>query len=199
MGSAREVIPPLRRPDGSWATTSLDKARLLADTFATKSRLDDEQTSDYSDIIPEATCTTRRFGTYTTTMRTTSFENSGRGERNRPRWYCFTSASSLPKRTRITDLFACEISLRQRAVARRLAVALDSPFVQKEIPCGSEQLPGHPFDDAAFEGYRTHNRGGIFTLRELFGQLWCQPIRLFTQTKSQRRTGGKCVQLALDS
>ncbi len=54
MGSAREVIPPLRRPDGSWATTSLDKARLLADTFATKSRLDDEQTNDYSDIIPEA-------------------------------------------------------------------------------------------------------------------------------------------------
>ena len=36
-GSVREVIPPLRRPDVSWAKTSLEKAKLLAETIATKS------------------------------------------------------------------------------------------------------------------------------------------------------------------
>lgn len=36
LGVAREVIPLLRRPDGSWAKTPLDKANLLADTFSTK-------------------------------------------------------------------------------------------------------------------------------------------------------------------
>ena len=40
MGSSREVVPPLRRIDGSWAKSALEKANLLAQTFANKSHLD---------------------------------------------------------------------------------------------------------------------------------------------------------------
>ena len=55
MGSAREVIPPLRRKDGDWAKSSLEKANLLSECFAAKACLDDEATDvPFSDIHLEA-------------------------------------------------------------------------------------------------------------------------------------------------
>ena len=46
LGSSREVIPPIRRPNGTWAKSSTEKGQLFAETFATKSRLDDENDND---------------------------------------------------------------------------------------------------------------------------------------------------------
>ena len=40
LGGSAEVIPPLKHNDGTWATSASDKANLLAETFANKSRND---------------------------------------------------------------------------------------------------------------------------------------------------------------
>ena len=49
LGSASDVIPPLKSTDGVWATTASEKATLLATKFADKSRLDDVVRNDFSD------------------------------------------------------------------------------------------------------------------------------------------------------
>ncbi len=52
-GSSAEVIPPLKRADGTWAKAPTDKAELLAETFAKKSELDPCENNAYSEIRPE--------------------------------------------------------------------------------------------------------------------------------------------------
>ena len=47
MGSSTEVIPQLKRHDGTWAKSPSEKAELLATTFAAKSNLDNEECIDY--------------------------------------------------------------------------------------------------------------------------------------------------------
>ncbi len=47
---SREAIPPLRRDDGTWATTSVDKAELFADVFAKKATLDDVEVNEFSSV-----------------------------------------------------------------------------------------------------------------------------------------------------
>ena len=50
--SARENIPPLEKPDGSWATSATDKADELARVFKLKSLLPLVETKKYSDLGP---------------------------------------------------------------------------------------------------------------------------------------------------
>ena len=50
LGGSAEVIPPLKHDDGSWASSASDKANLLADTFAKKSRLNDPAENDFSEL-----------------------------------------------------------------------------------------------------------------------------------------------------
>ena len=52
LGVAREVIPPLRSVGGSWATSAIDNAQLLAETFEKKSSLDPATSNEFSDFIP---------------------------------------------------------------------------------------------------------------------------------------------------
>ena len=49
LGSAAEVVPPLKRDDGSWSTSAVDKADLLAEIFADKATLDDAEENEFSD------------------------------------------------------------------------------------------------------------------------------------------------------
>ena len=49
--SVRSTVPPLLRCDGSWATTSKEKADLLSDVFALKSSLDDAEENEFSEIL----------------------------------------------------------------------------------------------------------------------------------------------------
>ena len=49
---AQENIPPLERPDGSWATSATDKADELAEVFKSKSRPPLVETNEYSDLGP---------------------------------------------------------------------------------------------------------------------------------------------------
>ena len=40
LSSSKEVVPPLKRSDGTWAKTPVEKAEVLAETFAKKAELD---------------------------------------------------------------------------------------------------------------------------------------------------------------
>ena len=51
-GSSTDVIPPLKADDGSWATSSQAKADLLAETFAKKCSLDDEEINTFLALFP---------------------------------------------------------------------------------------------------------------------------------------------------
>ena len=53
---ARENIPPLEKPDGSWATSGADKADELARVFKAKSVLPPAETNEYSDLGPPQPC-----------------------------------------------------------------------------------------------------------------------------------------------
>ena len=50
LSSSAEVIPPLKRQEGSWAKTPTEKAELLAETFAKKAELDPCEDNSYSAI-----------------------------------------------------------------------------------------------------------------------------------------------------
>uniref|UniRef100_A0A0P4VX79 Uncharacterized protein n=1 Tax=Scylla olivacea TaxID=85551 RepID=A0A0P4VX79_SCYOL len=52
----RETLPPLTRPDGSTATSSADKATLLAELFANKMKVDDSA-RPVPQLAPETDCT----------------------------------------------------------------------------------------------------------------------------------------------
>ncbi len=49
--SVRSTVPPLLRCDGSWATTSKEKADLFSEVFASKSSLDDAEENEFSEIL----------------------------------------------------------------------------------------------------------------------------------------------------
>ena len=49
---ARENIPPLEKPDGSWAINAADKADELARVFRSKAELPPRETNEYSDLGP---------------------------------------------------------------------------------------------------------------------------------------------------
>jgi hypothetical protein len=50
LSSGAEVIPPLKRPDGSSAKSPVEKAELPAQTFAKKSQLDPPEENAYSQL-----------------------------------------------------------------------------------------------------------------------------------------------------
>ncbi len=51
-GKSGHGVQPLRRDDGTWARSAVEKAELLSDTFIEKSRLPRECTNEFSDLPP---------------------------------------------------------------------------------------------------------------------------------------------------
>ena len=51
-GKTSHGVQPLRRDDGTWARTALEKAELLSDTFLEKSKLPSECVNEYSALPP---------------------------------------------------------------------------------------------------------------------------------------------------
>ncbi len=60
-GKTGHGVQPLKRSDGTWARTSLDKATLLSDTFMEKSRLPAESPNEFSALPPGAGATRDTF------------------------------------------------------------------------------------------------------------------------------------------
>ena len=51
LGSSAETIPPLKDNNGDWATTTPEKANLLAHIFIEKSRLEDDVENYFSEAV----------------------------------------------------------------------------------------------------------------------------------------------------
>jgi len=83
LGSSSDVIPPLQRDDDTWAKSASEKASLLAETFAGKAELDDEERNDFTMKIMRRPVSDKQFvpirRRYARSVLKKLDENSGTG------------------------------------------------------------------------------------------------------------------------